>query len=58
MTESKNSSQIPVKLKKEYKNFKSWKFLDIIQPDVLAGYFEVRKMSWLSTSELEQLPIG
>ena len=43
MTEKQYSSQIPVKTKPEYTNFKSWTFLDTIQADVLAGQFEERK---------------
>ena len=45
MTESqyRDSSQIPVKAKPQYKNFKSWKFLDTIQADFLAREFEERK---------------
>ena len=55
MTENQNSSQIPVKTKKENKNFKSWKFLDTIQADVLAGEFEDIKLKLI---EHEQPPIG
>ena len=43
MTESQNSSQIPLKPKGVYKNFKSWKFLDTIQEDALTGEFKDRK---------------
>ena len=55
MTESQYSSQIPSKTKPEYKNFKSWKFLDTIQADVLAGEFEDIKLKLI---EHEQPPIG
>ena len=43
MTESQNSSQIPLKTKGEYENFKSWKILDTIQANTLASEFEERK---------------
>ena len=43
VTESQNSSQISVKRKRVDGTFKSWKFLDNIQADVLACEFEERK---------------
>ena len=52
--ENPKSSQIPGKQKCTDRNYMSWTFHDAIQADVLADQFEER----LSTSELEQLPVG
>ena len=40
MTESQISFQIPVKTNNKSKHFKSYRVLDTIQADVLAGEFE------------------
>ena len=42
-SESQTSSQIPFKPKQLNTKFMSWRFLDTIQADVLAGEFEDRK---------------
>ena len=60
VTESQNSSQISVK-RKRVDGFKSWKFLDKIQADVLACEFEERKHKMIEhfrTRSREQPTIG